>query len=160
MHPWLSLISILSEITRKNSTLIICCPHCGNQYTYIKWGVYYRYLFNDELVAIQRYRCHNDLCPRKTFSVLPHAFLRIVRATLCMLMYMLNLHEKGHRIADIARHTRNSWPRTQRLIAKALSIRDWVKSEYSGGLPCLAPDKMWAHFVRDFSWAFYPARYQ
>jgi len=160
MPLWFSLISILSEITRKNSAPVICCPHCGNQFTFVKWGFYYRYLFDDELMAIQRYRCDNDLCPRKTFSVLPHAFLRIARASLCMLMYILSLYESGQSISGIARRTGNSWPRIKRWIGKASSIRDWIRQEYPAGFPCMAADRQWTGFIRDFSWAFYPGRYR
>jgi transposase-like protein len=159
MPPWFTLITVLSKITRKNSNPIICCPYCGNRHTFIKWGFYHRYLFDDSLITIQRYRCDNDLCPRKTFSVLPHPFLRIVRASLCMLMYILSLHEHGHCIVGIARQTGNTWTRIQRWIHKAVSIRDWISQEYFDAAPCLSSDSKWTGFIRDFSWAFYPARY-
>ena len=110
-RTWNSLITFLSDITRKNHEAMICCTHCGNRYTYVRWGFYNRYLFNDESIRIQRYRCDNDLCPQKTFSILPHAFLPIVRASLCMLMYVLSMYERGQSIADIAKHTGSNWPR-------------------------------------------------
>jgi len=49
-RTWDSLITVLSEITRKNCVALVCCPHCGNRHTYIKWGFYSRYLFNDEMI--------------------------------------------------------------------------------------------------------------
>jgi len=157
MHrPWSSLISFLSEITRKNCDSIICCTHCGNRHTYVKWGFYSRYLFDDELINIQRFRCDNDLCPRKTFSILPHALLPIMRASLCMLMYILKMYEQGNSIAGIARYTGSNWTRIQRLIAKAMSIRDWIKQEYDSTCACLSASRQWTYFIRDFSWAFYP----
>ena len=157
MHrPWSSLISFLSEITRKNCDSIVCCTHCGNRHTYVKWGFYSRYLFDDELINIQRFRCDNDLCPRKTFSILPHALLPIMRASLCMLMYILKMYEQGNSIAGIARHTGSNWTRIQRLIAKAMSIRDWIKQEYDRTCACLSASRQWTYFIRDFSWAFYP----
>ena len=157
-HTWNSLITFLSDITRKNSETMVCCTRCGNCYTYIKWGFYSRYLFNDESIKIQRYRCDNDLCPQKTFSILPHAFLPIARASLCMLLYVLSMHEQGHRIADIAKHTCSKWPRIQRWIKKAILIRDWLRQEYRDIWPCFSPDTRWTSFIRDFSWAFYPNR--
>jgi len=157
-HTWKSLITYLSNITKENYDSITCCTHCGNRDSYVKWGFYSRYLFNDELIKIQRYRCDNDLCPRKTFSVLPHAFLPIVRASLCMLMYVLELYEKGHLVADIARRTGNEWPRIRRWISKAIVIRDWLRRENKGAFPCLSPNTQWNSFTRDFSWAFYPNR--
>jgi hypothetical protein len=52
---WRSLITNLSKITRESSGRVVCCIHCGNRHTYKKWGFYRRYLFNDELINIQRY---------------------------------------------------------------------------------------------------------
>ncbi len=160
MPCWNSLITILSEITRKNCESFVCCTHCGNRHTYIKWGFYRRYLFNDEEINIQRYRCDNDLCPQKTFSILPHAFLPIVRVSLCMLMYILKMYEQGNTIADITRQTGSTWPRIQRWIAKAVSIRPWLRQVYGNVSPCLSSDRRWSSFTRDFSWAFYPERFR
>lgn len=155
---WNLLITALSDITRKNYDVLICCPHCGNRHIYIKWGFYSRYLFDDELTKIQRYRCDNDLCSQKTFSILPHAFLPIMRVSLCMLMYILKMYEQGKSVADIARHTGNTWPRIKRLITKALSIRDWFRQEYGHESACCFKINQWTIFIRDFSWAFYPDR--
>lgn len=157
---WRSLITNLSKITRESCGGVVCCTHCGNRHTYKKWGFYRRYLFNDEQVNIQRYRCDNDLCPRKTFSILPHAFLPITRVSLCMLIYILKMYEQGDTIARIARHTCSNWPRMQRWIAKALSVREWLWQEYDNVVPCLSPSRKWTSFTRDFSWAFYPDRIQ
>lgn len=157
-HPWNSILTVLSEMTRKNSDYLIVCTHCGNRHTYVKWGFYSRYLFNDELINIQRYQCNNDLCPCKTFSILPHAFLPIIRASLCMLMYVLKMYEQGNTIAGIARHTDNNWQRIQRWINKALSIREWVQRDLTNMSPCLSANRQWSTFIRDFSWAFYPGR--
>lgn len=160
MHrPWSSLIAFLSEITRKNCDSIVCCTHCGDRYTNVKWGFYCRYLYDDELMKIQRYRCDNDQCPCKTFSILPHAFLPIVRASLSMLTYILKMYEQGNSIASIARHTGSNWPRMQRWIVKAISIREWLKHEYgSASSLCLSQSMQWSSFTREFSWVFYPNR--
>jgi transposase-like protein len=157
-HTWNSFISSLSDITRNNSEAKVCCTRCGNRYAYVKWGFYSRYLFNDELIKIQRYRCDNDLCPQKTFSILPHALLPIARASLCMLLYVLSMYEQGCCIADIAKHTCTDWPRIQRWIGKAISIRNWLRQEYSDNRPCFSPGTRWPAFIRDFIWAFYPNR--
>lgn len=163
-HPWNSLITVLSEITRENLDLLVCCTHCGNRYNYVKWGFYTRYLFDDEIINIQRYRCDNDLCPHRTFSILPHAFLPIVRVSLCMLIYVLKMHEQGNKIAAIVRHTGSNWPRIHRWITKARAIREWLRQEYGPEplqpVPCLSPDKFWTSFTRNFSWAFYPERFR
>ena len=155
-HPWRSLITVLSEITRKSSCSVVCCTLCGNRHTYVKWGFYRRYLFNDEPVNIQRYRCDNVLCPRKTFSILPYAFLPITRASVCMFLYILKMYKQGSTIAAIARHTGSNWPRMQRWIAKALSIQKWLRQEYDNALHCVSQHRCWASFTRAFSWAFCP----
>jgi len=157
-QSWNSLITILSEITRNNLESSICCPHCSNCDLHIRWGFYSRYLFNGELINIQRYRCDNDQCSHKTFSILPHAFLPIVRTSLCMLMYILKMYQHGCCIADIARNTGSSWPKIQRWIIRALSIREWFKKEYRKDSPCLLPVSRWSSFTQKFSWAFYPKR--
>lgn len=157
-RPWDSLITVLSEITRENFDSIICCTNCGNRHTYVKWGSYHRYSFDNRLINIQRYRCDNDACPCNTFSILPHAFLPIIRASLCMLTYILNMYEQGNTIADIARHTSSTWPRVQRWITKAMAIREWFQKEYNNPSPCLLKIRQWPSFTRDFSWAFYPDR--
>ena len=158
-HPWNSLLTVLSKVTRENYNSLICCPRCGNRFSYVKHGFYSRYLFDDDLIKIQRYRCDNDLCSQKTFSVLPHAFLRIARPSLCMFMYVLKMYEQGSSIASIARHIGTNWPRMQRWIIKATAIRDWIRIERRGVPPCSSSKMEWPSFTRDFSWAFYPGRY-
>ncbi len=130
----------------------------------VKYGTYNRYSFNErEYISIQRYRCDNDLCHRKTFSILPHAFLPIVRASLCMFMYVLNIYEQGHSVAEIARLTNSNWPRIQRWITMASKMRQWFQKEYRillwSPCPCLSVHKFWMPFTRDFSWNFYPDRF-
>lgn len=155
---WNLLITALSDITRKKCDALVCCPHCGNLHVYIKWGYYNRYLFDDEIIKIQRYRCDNESCPQKTFSILPHAFLPIIRASLCMLMYILRMYEQGENIAVIARHTGNTWTRIKRWIEKAISVRDWLRKECKHEAPCWLKIDQWTCFIRNFSWAFYPDR--
>jgi transposase-like protein len=153
------LISVLSEITRETNDSLIFCSACGNRDAYVKCGCYHRYSLNDkELTPIQRYRCDNDICPRKTFSILPHAFLPIIRASLCMLMYVLKMYEQGNSISEVARLTSSNWPRTQRWIKKASKIRRWIRREYVIS-PCLSANKSWTSFIREFSWFFYPHRF-
>lgn len=153
---WNSLITALSDITRENCDALVCCPHCGNRYVYTKWGFYERYLFDDEIIKIQRYRCDDESCPRKTFSVLPHAFLPIMRMSLCMLMAVLKMVEQGKSVASIARETGNTWPRIKRWTKRALSVRDWLVKEYGHVSPCCMKIDQWTRLVRDFSWVFYP----
>lgn len=157
---WNLLTFFLSDVTRKNVSSVIQCTCCGNDKNYVKNGNYTRYLFNDGRRKIQRYRCDNDQCPQKTFSVLPHAFLPVLRASLCMLMHILMMHEKeGRCVAEIARKTGNTWSRIKRWIQKAISIREWLSKENIDICTCLSRGDSWSSFTRKFSWAFYPARF-
>ena len=159
-HPWSSILTVLSKITRENSDFLVFCPHGGNRHSFVKWGFYSRYSFDDSLINIQRYRCNNDLCPCKTFSILPHAFLPIIRASLYMLIHILKMYENGKSIAGIARYTGSNWPRIQRWVSKALCIRRWLAQEYGNAFPSLFQGRQWTSFSRDFSWAFYPKRFK
>lgn len=159
-RTWKLFISILSEIATQKSEQIICCPFCGNREHTTKYGFYMRYNFDDEsLVSIQRFRCDNDQCPRRTFSVLPHPFLRILRPSLCMLRFILSLWESHLSIASIARMTGQTWPRIQRWIRRAADIRSRLDSDEAFlPPPCIKPIQEWTLFVRDFSHACYPGR--
>jgi len=159
-HAWKSLISILSEIATQKPAQAICCPCCGNRERTTKYGFYERYNFDEQaLVSIQRFRCDNDQCPRRTFSVLPHPFLRVLRASLCMFRFILSLWESGQSIALVARKTGQTWPRIQRWISRAEDIRSRLGSDDAfSALPCLKPIQGWTEFVRDFSHACYPGR--
>ena len=159
MPNWNSLLTFLSGITRKNYDLLIACPHCSNNDRFVKYGFYSRYLFDDSLLKIQRYRCDNDGCSQRTFSILPHAFLRIARVSLCMFTHVLQMKADGFNIADISRHTGCSWSRVQRWIAKAKRIKNWIDIEKKDSPPCMSSKDEWPSFIRDFSWYFYPKRY-
>lgn len=160
-HPWNSLLSFLSEITSENQDLPIICPCCGNQYLHVRYGFYHRNQFDNGTIKIQRYLCNNDQCPRKTFSVLPHAFLRIIRPSLCMLMFVLKLYEAdGNDIMSISRYTETTWSTIRSWLGKAQELREWITKEYRGKFPCLSVKTLWTAFNRDLSWTFYPARYR
>jgi len=73
-----------------------------------------------------------------------------------MLIYVLRMYKQGRTIAAIARHTDSSWQKMQRWITKASLIKKWLAQEYADTSPCLTPNRDWASFARDFSWAFYP----
>jgi len=75
-----------------------------------------------------------------------------------MLMYVLKIYKQDHTIAATARHTGSSWQKMQRWIAKATTIKKWIDQEYTDTSPCLASNREWSSFTRDFSWAFYPKR--
>ncbi len=75
----LSIVLYLIDAAKQNQTGPVVCCWCNNQDNLIKPGKDQRYGFtSDELIDIQRYLCKHDHC-RRTFSILPHPFLRISR---------------------------------------------------------------------------------
>lgn len=159
-HTWNLLISILSENATKECKQLIRCPCCGNRERIPKYGFYSRYNFDDQtVVPIQRFRCDNTQCPRRTFSILPHPFLRILRASLCMFQFILSLLASGKSIAAIARMTGQTWPRIQRWIRRAADIRSIIQTEDAfSPMPCIRPLREWPLFVRDLSHVCYPGK--
>lgn len=159
-HTWKSLITHLSEIATQEYDRTIVCPCCGNKERTPKHGFYMRYSFDERTqVRIQRFRCDNDQCPRTTFSVLPHPFMRILRASLCMFQWVLSLWQNRQSVASIARNIGATWSRTQRWIGRALDIQKKLEYDFAFSVPpCLKPVREWSLFVRDFSHACYPVR--
>lgn len=159
-HTWKSLIAHLSKIATEDHERTICCPCCGNREHTARYGFYKRYNFDDQtLILVQRYRCNNYQCPRRTFSVLPHPFLRILRASLCMFQFVLALLEGGNTIAGIARITGQTWPRIGRWIHRAAHLRAWIRNDDAfSPHPCSRPPREWPGFVRDLSRVCYPGR--
>ena len=162
--PWLSLITLLTLLAKANQIPVIACTECSEQNCYEKYGTYVRYNFDGvTLIKIQRFLCNNDRCPRVTFSILPYPMLRYARASLCMLLCIVLLHEQGASIQDIAKFTGNSWAVTQRWIRRGQEIESWMKqtasySPWKGDICQLNIDN-WHAFIQLFSWHFYPARY-
>lgn len=156
--------SHLSESAKQNHTGPIACCWCGNQHAFVKYGTYTRHNFNDQnLIKIQRYLCKKDIC-RRTFSILPHPFLRITQFSICMICILLNMYEKNVSRAEIARRLHMSWPTIHRMITKGKRILDWMTREAGADpvwapSPCLAPDQFWSRFILMFGAQFYPKRY-
>ena len=122
----LSILLVLNEIAKKNQTGPIVCHWCNNQVNIIKYGTYKRYGFSGQgLIRIQRYLCKHDQC-RRTFSILPHPFLRITRATLCMLISMMQLLDQSIPIAEICRRLGLTRSMVYWAIKKGRCILDWI----------------------------------
>ena len=161
---WSLLIKFLSEFQKKNEIPVIQCPKCGEKKCLQKYGSYSRHsLVGNELIKIQRYKCKNINCKCITFSILPYPFLRIYRASLCMLFYVLERFEQGESIQEIANSTEKSWPLIQRWLKQGRRIMQWLKnsasySQWHGNINRLNADN-WYFFIREFSWYFFPARY-
>ncbi|MEJ2222061.1 MAG: hypothetical protein P8X80_14745 [Desulfobacterales bacterium] len=160
----LRIVLYLVEAAKENQTGPVACHWCNNQDNIIKHGKYQRYGFtSDEIIDIQRYLCKHDHC-RRTFSILPHPFLRISRFSLCLFHELLRLVEEDLRIAEIARRFAVSWPTIPRAIKMAHRIVTWIRQESKTQPPwtphpCMHPWRCWSEFIRMFATKFYPQRY-
>lgn len=162
--PMAAIIKQLLELVEDKTTGRVCCCWCNNQINFIKYGTYQRYKFTvNELIKIQRYLCKNDQCNR-TFSILPHPFLRITRFSLCMFSVILELFEQELRIAEIAKRCGMDRQVVVRAIKAGKAIFEWLVQESRtdpiwGPTPCLHPHRCWSDFIRMFAAKFYPKRY-
>ena len=160
----MAFILNLLEAAKENDTGPIVCCWCNNRENIIKYGTYQRYGFTtEELIKIQRYLCKHDQC-RRTFSILPHPFLRITRFSLCMLREFLRLHDLQLSRGQAARLFAVSWPTIDRAIKRARKILVWVRQEAMTQptwtpTPCMRPSQCWSDFIRMFAAHFYPKRY-
>lgn len=164
MSPTLeAMLRHLTDISKEKRTGPVVCSWCNGS-SHIKYGTYRRYAIGStELVKIQRYYCNHDQC-RRTFSILPHPFLRISRSTLCLLIVLLRLYEQQVPVARIAETLKVSWGTVAANIAKARSILPWLRGEAKSDAcwaptPCINPPVHWTSFIRMFSAKFYPKRY-
>jgi len=150
-------------ISKEKHTGPVVCSWC-NGVSHIKHGSYRRYAVGStEMIPIQRYYCKHDQC-RRTFSILPHPFLRISRSTLCLLQALLGLYEQQVPVDHIAKTLKVSWNTVARAIEKAGIILPWLHREAESDAswaptPCMNPPAHWPSFIRMFSAKFYPKRY-
>lgn len=163
-HPTLNILMNLDEISKKNQTGPIACHWCNNQDNIIKYGTYRRYGFSGQgQIRIQRFLCKRDQC-RRTFSILPHPFLRITRVSLCMLMALVQLIDRKTPIAKICRRLALSRSMVYWAIENGSDILGWIDQEAKtdpiwAPFPCIDPPGHWSDFIRMFAMKFYPQRY-
>ena len=164
MSPTLwATVNHLIEIAKKKETGPAVCTWC-NGISHIKYGTYQRYApVSRERIAIQRYRCKHDRC-RRTFSILPHPFLRITRYSICLFQLLLTLVGQGIAVNPIATTLIISWGAVARALAKAEAVLEWIREEAKADptwspTPCSDPSRHWTHFTRMFAAKFYPKRY-
>lgn len=159
--PLKDILRSAGQVAKQNLTSELICPACGERHRLIKWGFYTRYLFEGEgTTEIQRVRCLNQQCHRCTFNVLPHPFLPILRVPLCFLQALLEMHQEGSTIGELAAQSGKSWPVIRRCLSMARRIqyflRDQLETILGVSSPCLCPAVCWTRFTRAFSWAFFP----
>jgi hypothetical protein len=164
--PLREILVFLSSIAKEKQIVEILCPKCGERHRVTKYGFYFRYLFTGgEMTAIQRYCCGNRECPRRTFSILPHPFLPILRVSLCFLITLLDVREKeGRTVTRLAAITGSTWSTIRRMLCTAVAVRQWLSREQEVALwrpsPCLNPQLHWTVYTQAFSWAFFPNRFR
>lgn len=164
--PLKEILVLLSSIAKKGQIAEVLCPKCSERHRVTKYGFYFRYLFTgSEMTAIQRYCCGNRECPRRTFSILPHPFLPILRVPLCFLMTLLEIRGKqGRTVSSLAAVIGSTWSTVRRNLRRAAAVGEWFSREQEvalwGPSPCLDPRLHWTAFTQAFSWAFFPDRFQ
>lgn len=155
---------ILINPTRSGKTKQpVRCPFCSMR-RFNAHGSYARYHpEHHELITIKRYLCKVKSCPVKTFSILPVPLLRIVRHTYRKLKLVYDLQKAGMNQASVSRAAGLSRGVIKRLFGLCPRFFLWLRHEQGiadWGLDFQAsPCRAWASFIRDFSHAFYPARY-
>lgn len=163
--PLKAILRSTSQAAKQILPSEFVCPACGERHRLIKWGSYTRYLFDgDDIIKIQRVRCLNQQCHRCTFNVLPHPLLPILQVPLCFLRALLDMHQLGSTIADLAKRSGKSWPVIRRCLSMARRIqkffRDQLETILGVSSPCLCPAVCWTRFTQVFSWAFFPQRHR
>jgi len=143
---------------------LLRCPHCATSLI-IRYGTYQRAHPEESIqVKIQRFVCKSPLCPRLTFSVLPHPFLPIVRhffQTLLCCHFLCNIDKRSQ--AEGVRRMGLSRGVIKRLSAFGKKFTPWFNHEKKiadwGPYPNNNPPPSWSDFTRDFSLVFYPKRW-
>ena len=164
MPHLLNIVLNLNEIAKENQTGPIACHWCNNQDNIIKYGTYERYEFSGQgRIRIQRFLCKRDRC-RRTFSILPHPFLRLTRFTLCLLSALLQLLDQQVGIAPACRSLGLCRSMAYWAMDKGRDILQWIDQEVQtepswAPSPCIDPAGYWSDFVRMFAMKFYPKRY-
>jgi len=160
----LNILEVFDRIAKENHTGPIACHWCNNKDNIIKYGTYKRYNFSEQAkIRIQRYLCKKGHCKR-TFSILPHPFLRFTRFTLCLLIAMLKLLDQHVGIAQVCRHLGLCRSMAYWAMDKGRDILQWIDQEAQtqpswAPSPCIDPKGFWSDFVRMFAMKFYPKRY-
>jgi transposase-like protein len=160
-HPLSAILSALASMSTEKSSSPTFCLWC-NRNRFIKHGKYYRYaLQGQERCPIQRYLCKSPGCMR-TFSILPHAFLRYLRFSLCVLCELLAELTRNTTKTQISRILGVSYTTVLRISRVAGQIFHWINHETDAPWrpsPCVHGPRAWTTFIKMFSWKFYPIRY-
>ena len=140
----------------------IKCPECGERVRIWGHGSYGRFaLAGTYQVAVPRFRCLEQRCLRRTFSILPFPFLRVVRHSLCTLMVLAMIILKGEKSKSaLARELKVGRRSLNRAYAKGIEVMEWFERESTfacwGRWPPHRPQSSWTAFTQAFSHRFYP----
>lgn len=162
-HP-LIMYTILQTKQSHKGEQLVRCPHCAASLI-IRYGTYQRAHPEQPIqVDIQRYLCKFPDCEWKTFSVLPHSFLPVIRHFYHTLLMCHVLHNiKKMTQAAIGRQLGLSRGIIKRLSAFSQRFFPWFDREKKiadwGPDPNMNPTRFWPDFCRDFSQSFYWKRW-
>jgi hypothetical protein len=157
---WMFMVPVRAPKAKKNLQPDIRCPQCNERYRIVRYGRYWRYRYEShERMAVTRYACRNPDCPRRTFSVLPHPYLPLVRMPLCLLLAVYRQHvAEQQAINHLARKLRHGWNTVRRAVCLAGRILQWCGRELCAQAMPLWPchKDRWPAFSRAYSYAFLP----
>jgi hypothetical protein len=140
----------------------IKCPECGERIRIWGHGSYERYaLAGVDRVVIPRFRCLKPRCRRKTFSILPFPFLRVLRHSFCTLMVLAMTFSQAQKSKSAwARELKLGRRSLDRALAKGKEVMGWFAIESTvagwGRWPPHQPESHWTAFIQAFSHRFYP----
>jgi hypothetical protein len=159
---WMAMLPVLVLKAKQNFKPDLCCPLCHEHRRIVRYGRYWRYFYEShERMAVQRYACRNPACPRRTFSVLPHAYLPMLRIPLCLQLELYRRHVVDcQSINRLARALHHGWNTIRRAVDLARRLLDWCRREITAEAmdPWPCRPVRWPAFCRAFSYAFMPAR--
>ena len=160
--PPICWLMLLLRSSKNKENLHHRCPICGERYRITRNGHYWRYRFDStsERIAVQRYCCGNPYCSCKTFSIPPPGLLPYCRIPLCILLQIYHLID-NHTISQCAKRLNIGWNTVKRALNLIGRTLDLIRDETGvGSLPKMpVGPKVWALFIRVFSYAFFPERF-
>lgn len=140
------------------------CPGCGSSMGHTKHGYYVRYKPGErELVQVPRFKCHNRVCPKVTFSILPFPFLPWVGHRLCFLFGLVDVLKASWSVRRASRDLGLTRGVIRRALRRAVQVWRWFDLERHrsrwGPDPCRRPSLHWTDFTQAFSCAIFPTQF-
>lgn len=156
------MLLMFSSKDNQNRKLDCRCPVCAERHRVTRHGCYWRCAFDSDRdrIAVQRFRCGNPDCPRKTFSIPPPGLLPYYRTPLWVMLWIYRHSLADTAVNQCAKHLKIGWNSAKRALDQIKRTLDLVRDELRiGSLPPTPYDpSAWQQLARLFSSAFFPGR--